>query len=495
MDLFLETMRQFVSLLANPGGLLWIFVGVILGFFMGIMPGLTATLGIALLIPLTLKLHSGAAIGLAMMVAEFCAGIYAGSFTAILLGIPGTPASAATVFDGHALAKRGRAGEAIGMASVSSFIGGILSGLVMIFASSLIVGFALAFQAPEYFVLAIYGLLMIAIVRGKSIFKGLISGALGLLVASIGMDPITAFPRFTFGNLNLLQGVSLIPALIGLFGLAQTFESLLTSRGEEKKLPVAKVNRIIPSWQDFRNSLGTILRGTAIGTLIGAIPGTGTDLAAFISYGQAKNASKEGDKFGTGVLEGVAAAESANNAVTGGALIPTLTLGVPGEAATAVLLGGLMAFGLRPGPALFRDNLDLVGTVYASFFLANLMFLILGLSLARYISKIVLIPSRYLVPTIMILCFVGAFAMRNSVFDIFIAIIFGVLGFIMNKLEIPVAPMLLGIILGPMAESNLRRTFMLYGVKPSIFFTRPICIAIWVIVGLTFWFFSRAKKA
>lgn len=494
MDLFLETMEQLVFLLTNPGALLWVFVGVILGFFMGIMPGLTATLGIALLIPLTLKLHTEAAIGLAMMVAQFCAGIYAGSFTAILLGIPGTPAAAATLLDGYVLTKKGRAGEAIGMATVSSFIGGILSGVVMIFASSLIVGLALAFQAPEYFVLAIYGLLMIAIVRGKSIFKGLISGALGLFVSSIGLDPITAFPRFTFGNLNLLQGVSLIPALIGLFGLAQTFESLLAPKTEKRKSPAVKVDRVIPSWNFFKSKLGTILRGTAIGTLIGSIPGTGTDLAAFISYSQAKNTSKEGNKFGTGVLEGVAAAESANNAVTGGALIPTLTLGVPGEAATAVFLGGLMAFGLRPGPALFRDNLNLVATIYAGFFLANVIFLILGLSLARYISKIVLIPSKYLVPTIMVLCFVGAFAMRNSVFDIFIAIIFGVLGFIMNKLEIPIAPMLLGIILGPMAESNLRRSFMLHGVQPSIFFTRPICIAIWVVIGLTFWFFSKTRK-
>lgn len=458
----------------SPGIFLLLFTGVASGIAVGALPGLTATMGVAVLMPLTFGMDSAAA--LVLLVGVYIGAIYGGSISAILLKTPGTPAAAATVFDGYTLAQQGHASKALSISVVSSFTGGIISTIMLITISPALANFALRFSAPEYFALAVFGLTIIANISGESPAKGLLAGAFGLFIATVGLDPVASRPRFTFGSVALLNGLSIIPVLIGLFAITEVFVQMERIFFKEERLG-RKIRRSIASKQELLRITPTMVKSGLIGTFIGIIPGAGADIAAFVAYNEARRSSKRPEKFGTGVLEGIAAPEAGNNGVTGGALVPLLTLGVPGDAVAAILLGALTIQGLQPGPLLFERSADVVYTLFSSMIVANILMLVLGLVGIGLFSRVVEIPKKIIVPTILTLSIVGAFSMNNAIFDVYVALAFGVIGYLMQKVKIPASPIVLAVILGPMAESNLRRALLLYEGSLSFLYTRPITIA------------------
>lgn len=450
--------------------LLMIFLGVAGGILVGSLPGLTATMGVALLVPFTFGLPIAEALG--MLLGIFSGAIYGGSISAILIGTPGTPAAAATLMDGYPLAQRGEAGRALSISVVSSFIGGFTGALIMTFLSPQISRVALQFSAAEYFALATFGLSIIISVSGNSILKGIIAGFLGLLVSTIGMDPISGYPRFTYGSIDLMEGPAFIPILIGLFAFSEVFKGVEELTTSEQG--VNKINSVFPSLADIRRTWKDFLKSAFMGTFIGAIPGAGSDIAAFVGYSEAKRRSKQPEKFGNGAIEGVAASESANNACTGGAMIPMLSLGVPGDAVTAIILGAFVIQGLRPGPLLYRDHMDVVYSVFAAMMIANVVMLIVGLIGVRFFAKVITVRKGVLLPVIFVLSIVGSFSMRNSLFDVWVALFFGVIGFFLQRYRFPVSPILLALILGPMAEANLRRALIISDGSMVEVLARPI---------------------
>lgn len=473
MQAFMMALEQ----LFNPFTLLTLFAGVTGGIIAGALPGLTATMGVAILVPFTFAMPPVP--GILMLLGLYAGAIYGGSIAAILIRTPGTPSAAATVLDGSPLFEKGEGGRALGIATLASVFGGIGSSIFLVFLAPLLSRVALSFSAPEYFALAVFGLTIIASISGDSMTKGLLSGFFGLLIATIGVDPIQGYGRFTFGTISLLDGVAFIPALIGLFAFAEVlnqFEELI----EPKKVSYSLKN-LIPSREDVKTVIGILIKSTFIGTFVGALPGAGGDIASFVCYNEAKRSSKHPEKFGTGIIEGVAAAEAGNNSSTGGALIPTLSLGVPGDSVTAVIIGALMIQGLRPGPLLFRDNLDLVYAIFMGFFLANVFMGIFGLMGAGFLAKIVTMSKRVLMPIVMVLAVVGSFAINNSIFDIGVMMILGVIGYLMQKIDIPMGPIVLALILGPMAESNFRRALLMSRGSFTIFLTRPISLVLIVL--------------
>lgn len=488
-DLLLEA---FAKVILNPLNLLFVFIGVASGIIVGALPGLTATMGVALLIPFTFGLDP--VHGLIMLVGLFSGGIYGGSVSAILIGVPGTPAAAATALDGFVMGKKGLGGKAIGMATIASFVGGTIGALVMTFCSPQLAKIALKFGPPEFFALAFFGLGIIITISGKSILKGLISGIFGLMITMIGFDPLSGVPRLTFGSTELLGGITFIPALIGLFGYSQVFQNI------EKILTAptvrSEVRNVLPSVQEIKIVLKTVFKSAFIGTFIGSVPGTGCDVAAFVSYGEAKRSSRNPEKFGTGILEGVAAPEAGNNAATGGAMIPMLTLGVPGDAVTAVLMGALTIHGFQPGPLLFKDHPEVVYPVFAGMILAQFVMLFVGLGGAKFLASLINIDRRILTPIIFFLCVIGSYVMRFSFFDVGVSLVIGIIAYFMNYYGFPGSPILLALILGPMVEQNLRRSLLISHGDPLIFFTRPISAA-FIIVGVLIIITSyyRIKKA
>ncbi len=484
--------QAFSTVLLNPINFLYVFLGITGGIIVGALPGLTATMGCALLIPFTFGRPPVQ--GLLMLLGIFCGGIYGGSISSILIRTPGTPSAAATALDGYPLAQKGLAGKAIGVATVASFLGGTTGAIIMTFLSPQIAKFGLRFGPPEFFALAFFGLGMIITVSGRSLLKGLISALFGLLLTTIGFDPLSGVARFTFGSRNLLGGVTFIPALIGLFGYAQVFRNI-----EKMKLVPhvkSKIEHILPTFQEIRSTLSTIFKSALMGTFIGSVPGTGCEVAAFVSYGEAKRSSDHPEKFGTGVLEGVAAPESGNNAATGGAMIPMLTLGVPGDAVTAVLLGALTIHGLQPGPMLFRDHLDVVYPIFAGMIMAQFILLLVGLAGARVFASIINVDRRILTPIIFFLCIVGSYSMRFSFFDVGLSLVIGIVAYFMEYYGYSVSPILLALILGPMAEQNLRRSLIISHGDPLIFFKRPIsAILIGIAVVMMVSSYYRIKKA
>ncbi len=452
--------------------LLLILAGVAGGISIGSLPGLTATMGVALLLPVTFGMEATS--GFLMLIGIYVGAVYGGSVAAILLRTPGTPAAAATVFDGNEFAKRGEGGRAIGISTTSSAIGGLISALLLIFVSPYLAEFALKFSSAEYFALAFFGLTIIASISAKSLAKGLAVGMVGLLISTIGLDPMTGYSRFTFGSYYLFSGFSLIPVMIGLFAMPQIYTSVL--EGDSQSHIKQKVTNILPTKADMKLMLPTAIRSGFLGTFIGSIPGAGADIAAFTAYNEAKRWSKYPEKFGTGIVEGVAAPEAANNGVTGGALIPLLTLGVPGDAVAAILLGALTLQGLQPGPILFRDHIDLVYTIFAGVMVANVFMFILGILGIRIFTKIVSIPKYYLMPIVFILCIVGSYAINNSFFDVLVMMGFGIVGYFMQKVDMSGSPIVLAMILGPMAEENLRKALVISDGSPSIFLTSPISL-------------------
>jgi putative tricarboxylic transport membrane protein len=467
---FLYLIEAFQTIFTEPMSLVFILIGVTAGIMVGCLPGLTATMGCALLIPFTFSLPPIQ--GLLMLMGIFTGGIYGGSISGILIRTPGTPAAAATLLDGFPLAQRGEAGKAIGIGTIASFVGGTIGALMMAFLAPQIAQFGLRFGPPEFFALAIFGLTMIISISGESLLKGAIAALFGLLITTIGFDPLSGVARFHFGNDNLLGGITFIPALIGLFGFAQVFRNI-------EKMDVvpqvkSKVGKILPRFKEITRLAPTMVKSGGMGAATGSVSGLGCDVAAFIAYGEAKRTSKTPEKFGKGAYEGVAAPEAANNAATGGAMIPMLTLGVPGDAVTAVLLGALTIHGFQPGPLLFRDHPDIVYPIFAGMILCQFVLLGVGLTGARLFAKLINIDIKVLTPIIFLLCIVGSYSMRFSFFDVGLALSIGVLAYFMEHAKFPVSPILLALILGPMAEQNMRRSLMLSHDDPSIFFTRPI---------------------
>ncbi|PQJ50233.1 C4-dicarboxylate ABC transporter permease [Vibrio jasicida] len=475
----------------SPEVLPILIFGVVGGIILGALPGLTATMGVAILLPFTFGMDSTPA--LVMLIGVYIGGIYGGSIAAILLKTPGTPASAATVLDGHTLAAKGQAARALSISAVASFVGGLLSTIVLIAISPLLANFALRFNAPEYFALALFGLTIIVSVSSQNILKGLLAGSIGLLVSTVGLDPISSVPRFTFGMMDLYSGINVIPVLIGLFALSEAINQI-EKIINEKHAEVPTFDRKILSKKDLKTILPTATKSGLIGTAIGSVPGAGADVSAFVCYNEAKRSAKKTEEFGKGSLHGLAAAESGNNGVTGGSLVPLLTLGVPGDAVAAVLLGALIVQGLTPGPLLFSQSPEVVYGVFSSMLVANIVMLLVGLLGIRFFCRIIEVPKILMIPIIIFLSVVGAYAINNSMFDVGIAIAFGLLGFALGKMDIPSSPILLAIILGPMAETNLRKALLMYDNSWSFLYERPIALAFVLLAIFSVYSTLKMKK-
>jgi putative tricarboxylic transport membrane protein len=480
MDLLVEGIVNVLNIKV----ILILFLSVAVGIIIGALPGLTATMGVALLLPVTFGMEP--VTGILLLVGVYFGAIYGGSITAILLRTPGTPSSAATALDGYPMTVKGQAHKALTISTLSSTIGGVLSVIVLILVAPQLAEFALKFSAPETFALALFGLAIISSISGNSVLKGLIAGFVGLLIATIGIDPIGGFPRFTMGSTNLMGGVSYIPVLIGLFAAAEAFRSVedIFKSG----LIFNTIEKVKLKWAEFKSLIWVILRSTGIGTFIGMIPGAGGDIASFLSYNEAKRFSKKPKEFGNGNPEGVAASEAANNACTGGAMIPLLTIGIPGDAVTAVMLGALMVQGLQPGPLLFTNHGGIVYTLFIGMLLANLLLLFYGLLGIRIFTKILTIPKVVLTPSILVLCIVGSYALGNNLFDVWVMLISGIIGYFMFRYDFPVSPVILALILGPMLEANLRRSLVLSDGNISILFTRPISLTLIILAIITLFY-------
>ncbi len=469
----------FLSLL-DPVVLLTITTGTVVGIIVGAMPGLTATMAVALLIPVTFgmpPLH-----GLSLMGGVYCGGMYGGAISAILLSTPGTPAAAATSFDGYPMARQGKGGTALAIAAWASFWGGIISTFALLLMAPTLAHFSLRFGPPEYFVLAIMGLSSIVTLTKGSMVKGLIAGFLGLVVATVGMDPLSGYMRFTFGQVDLYDGVPFMPALIGLFSISQILDLTAETRIAEG-LDGTSLSSIKRSKLP-KGLGGTIVQGGIIGTIVGMLPGAGATISAFISYNFAKQGSKDPETFGKGNPKGVAASESANNGCVGGSIIPLLTLGIPGNSVAAALMGGLMIQGLIPGPELFTRYGTLTYGFILSLFLANLVFLVLGLYLAPYFARVTSTPNALLIPGIVILSAIGSNAINNNMFDVWLMLGFGIAGYFLEKGGFSTGALVLGLILGPIAELGFGQSLILSQGSPLIFFDRPLCIALWIITLL-----------
>lgn len=473
------------------GNLFYLVLGVTGGIVIGALPGLTATMGVAILLPFTFGMD--AVTGLIMLVGIYIGAIYGGSISAILLNTPGTPASAATCFDGYALVKKGYPTKALSASTIASALGGLISCLALVTISPVLAKFALRFSAPEYFALALFGLTIIASISAENFLKGIIAGMIGLLISCFGMDSITSYPRFTFGVVDLLNGFSVIPVLIGLFAVSEVFNQIETLVGEKEIKTDIVMDKNYMNWKEIKHCLPTIIKSGVIGTFIGSIPGAGADIAAFVCYNEAKRSNKN-EKFGEGSLVGISAPESGNNGVTGGALVPLLTLGVPGDAVAAVLLGALIIQGLTPGPLLFEQNPEIVYGLFSSMIIGNILLLFIGLAGIKFYSRIVEIPKTLMIPAILILSTIGSYSMNNSLFDVGVTFIFGIIGYIMSKIKMPSSPIVLAVILGPMLETNLRKAVLMYEGSYSFLYTRPITIVFLILTVLSMISALRKKK-
>ena len=461
---------------ASPLTLALLFIGTLSGILIGAMPGLSVNMGIALLYPLTFTFKSVQ--GIVMLLGVYCGAIYGGSISAILLNTPGTPASAATTLDGYPMAnKMGQPGRALGLSTFASTFGGIFSSAMLIIFAPQLAKVALTFSKPEYFALALFGISIITSVSSASILKGLLGGLLGLFLACVGIDNMTGKMRFTFGTTYLIGGVSFIPILIGLFAFAQVLQSVEDSFSATYEKKTVKIDHVFPGMADLKRVIATVLRSSVIGTFIGCIPGTGGDISSWICYDQAKKWSSDKSQFGKGEPKGICASEAGNNAVSGGAMIPMLTLGIPGDGATAILMGALMVQGIQPGPLLFTNYPVQVYTIFIGFLLANFLMGAMGFSLTRLFAKVINVPNTILIPIIFLMTFVGTYSYSHSMTDVYVMVGFGVLGYFINKMQFAPSAIILGIILGATAEQNFSGSLVMSGGDISIFFTRPICLA------------------
>lgn len=462
----------------SPINLLAMIASTALGITIGCLPGLSAAMGVALLLPVTFGMDP--ATGLIVLGGIYCGAIFGGSISAILIHTPGTPASAATAIEGYKLTLKGQAAKALTVACFASFCGGLLSCISLYFFSPLLAELTMQFKSPEYFWLSIFGLTIIAGVSSRSILKGLMSGILGLLISTIGMDPMEGVERYMFGVSTLYNGVNVTCALIGLFSMSQVL--ILAEMKIVERAKAAKIkDKLTLTKGEVKRIMPTITRSWIIGNILGILPGAGATIACFMGYNEARRFSKHKEEFGTGSIEGVAGSEAANNAVTGGSLIPTLTLGIPGESVTAVLMGGLIIHGLQPGPELFTTYADMTYTFFAGFVLVQFAMLIIGLWGCKIFANIARLSDSILIPSIVVLCVVGSYAINNNIVEVIIMCVFGVIGYFVRKFDLNAAAIVLGLILGPIGENGLRRSLMLSDGDPSILFATPLC---WMLIAL-----------
>jgi len=475
--MFFDALKDFMT----PVTFFNVFWATQLGIIVGMLPGLTATMGIALLTTLTFKMPAEDAI--LILICMYIGAIYGGSRSAILLNIPGTPANAATALDGHPLARSGLAGRAIGLGTTASFLGSVIGLIFLAIFTPILGNFALRFQSFEFFTLAIFGIVICGnLTAPKDPLKGWISGFLGLFVAMIGMEGIHAFVRFSFGSVELAGGIHLIPAMVGVFGFS---EILSVMKNEKLEVIKSEITRILPKVKEVLIHWKTIIRSGIIGVFIGAIPGVGEDIASWVSYDFAKRSSKEPEKYGKGSYEGLMAAETGNNAACGGTIIPVLSLAIPGSAPAAVLLAAMFIHNVRPGPLIMMEHPEFVYQTVAMVMLATFGMFVLGLSMVRWIVKVLEVPREKLMPIIFVLCVIGAYAIHSRIFEIGVMVVFGILGFLMKEMEYPVAPMVLGIILGDILDKNLRRALVISDGNILMLFTRPISLVIVFLIILT----------
>lgn len=486
MDVMLSGLAAGATQLLDPMVLLLIVFGTVFGIVIGALPGLSSTMGVALMVPVTFTMTPVQ--GLALLGAIYCSSTYAGAISAILINIPGTSANVATLLDGNPMARKGRASEAIALATAGSAVGGFLSNGALLLLAPLLAVLALRFGSQEFFLLALLGVSVIASLSERNLIKGLIAGTFGLFLAIVGMHPLTGELRFTFGMPELFGGVPLVVALIGLYSLPEVIDGI-SNPGDGGSASVVRVRGIVRQMMDIFHYKFALLRATVIGVIVGIVPGAGSSVAGFIAYDAAKRASKAPETFGTGNPEGVVATETANNAVVGGSLVPMLTLGIPGNAVSAVMLGGLMIHGLKPGPGLFTESSGITYGFILSMFLANLFFIPMGLAVARYGVNFIRMPASLLGPLIMGLAVIGSYSLNMSLVEVWIMLIMGTLGYAMKRFDVPREPLVLGLVLGGMAEGELARSLALVqGSVPALIgslFTRPISLLIIALIVMS----------
>ena len=465
----------------QPVNLLFCFIGVLIGTLVGVLPGLGPVAAISLLLPATF--HAPPVASIIMLSGIYYGAMYGGSTTSILVNIPGEAASVVTCLDGYQMARRGRAGAALGISAFGSFIAGTLGVIGLAFMAPPLAAMALKFGPPEYFSLMVLGLTVLTFLAGGSMLKSLMMACFGVVVGNVGLDLITAQPRFTFGLDILLDGVGLVPVVMGLFGISEVLLNV-EEKLSEREIFKTKFKGLLPTLQDWKDSIWPILRGSGLGFFLGILPGGGAVISSFVSYGVEKKVSKHPEEFGKGAIAGVAGPESANNSATAGAFIPLLTLGLPSNAVMAILLGALMIYNMPPGPRLITAHPNLFWGVITSMYIGNVMLLILNLPLIGLWVKILKIPYPILFPLILLFCLIGAYSLNTNPVEIGLMLIFGVLGYLMKKFKYDGAPLVLAMVLGPLMDNSLRQSLLMSGGSGMIFFTRPICLVIFGTVAI-----------
>jgi Uncharacterized protein conserved in bacteria len=491
----LENISQALVLALTLENFLLLAVGMVFGVVIGALPGLTGTMAVTLLLPFTFYMEPVPA--LLLLIAVYKGAMYGGSISAILIKTPGTGAAACTVLDGYPLAQQGKAGKALYMALYASCVADFISNMSLIFCAGIIASFALSFGPPEFFMLIAFSLTIVASLAGEELFKGLIAGCIGLLLSTIGIDLVYGTNRYTFDSVDLMSGVSFIPLIIGLFAIPEVLKACTGRPQVAEKVAAVGGDRV--NMGEFKRCFKTIIRGSFIGVILGAIPGIGGAPAAYMAYNEAKRLSPRRDNFGKGELEGVAAAESGNNGCAGATLIPLLSLGVPGDIVTAVMLGAFMMHNLTPGPLLFQENIVIVYAIYIGILITSVLMLLSGILCIRAFSKIIHIPKSVLFPIILLICCYGSFSINNSMFDVLVMGILGVMGYVLALFKFPEAPLLVAFVLGPLFEDNLRRSLIISHGSPSIFFSSIICWIFFALtlfsLGYTVWMIYKKKKS
>lgn len=474
--------------------ILFAFIGVIIGTAVGVLPGIGPMSGVALLIPVTATITSGmptgaaAASSIILLAGVYYGAMYGGSTTSILLNTPGESSSVVTTLDGYQMAQQGRAGAALAISAIGSFVAGIISLIGLVLLAEPLSNVAIKFGPAEYFSLMLLGLAAVSGLAGKSMTKAIMMTVFGLMLGTIGIDAVSGIARFTYDQPILFSGLEFLTIAVGLFALGEVVKTVLEK--DEETGSIAKINRILPTKQDMKDSAIPIVRGSLLGFFIGVLPGAGATLASFFSYTTEKKFSKNPERFGKGHIAGVAGPESANNAASGGAMIPLLTLGIPGSGTTAILMGALIMYNIQPGPLLFDEHPEVAWGLIASMFIGNLMLLVLNMPLVRVFAKIIQTPKKYLLPMIIAISFFGVYAVQYTTFDLYLLLGCGVLGYLLSKNDYPVAPLVLALVLGPMIENNMRRALTISNGDFSIFVTKPLSLifvvaaAAWLLVPL-----------
>lgn len=488
-----SVMQSALAGVFQPMLIVSIVAGVLIGLVFGAMPGLTATAGVAIATPLTFGMGFEAA--MALLLGIYCGGYYAGSIPAILLNTPGSPGNAATSLDGYQMALKGEADRALGLSILASVVGGIISVMLLMTIAPLLARLALKFTSVEYAVFGLFGLTCVAAISGKSLIKGIIGAVLGMYLGLVGIDQVSGMQRLTLGMPQLMNGIPLLPALIALFALAEVL-SRVTQQDDESHLPVQQRYSALSALREMLRHKWLTVKSSLIGTFIGILPGTGPTIAAWIAYGETSRSEKTDTELGKGSPRGVIAAESSNNAVTGGALVPLLTLGIPGDTVTAVLIGALLIQGITPGPSFIGDNPILFTQILVLLILAYVCVLVVAMASRRWLPHILSVPLPVLLPIIAVLCAAGGYSVNNLSFDVILIAVLGIAGFVLLRVGIPMAPIVLGLVLGPIIEGNLRQAMTVHDMDFTVFITRPIsAVLLLATLFMIVWAWRRWSKA